>query len=464
MLVTGDWWLVKTLMFTVDRKRVTVAGAARSGLAAAELLARRGARVTLSDARPAVPEAEPLRTLGVQLELGGHTAATFTDADLIVLSPGVPPEQPMVEAARAKGVPVIAEIELASRWLQGRVIAITGTKGKSTTTALTGRILATAGFKVTVGGNIGAPLSAQVSDSTPDTLHVVEASSFQLEQIETFHPWIAVMLNFSPDHLDRHPTVETYKAAKARIFENQDAGDWAVVNADDPAVLDLARRGRAATRLFGRRRPIAEGTAIDGDWIVERAGGMNRRLVPLVAVHLLGPHLVADVMAAATVAAIAGVTSASMTAAVDGFAGLEHAMELVADIGGVRFVNDSKATNVESALRSIESFERNLVPILGGKFKGGDLRLLREPLRARAKAVVAIGEARPLVRDALAGAVEVEEVDGIGAAVARAYAIARPSGVVLLAPACASFDMFRDYAERGRRFKEEVKRLQMANG
>jgi UDP-N-acetylmuramoylalanine--D-glutamate ligase len=446
-------------MFSVDGKHVTVAGAARSGLAAADLLARRGARVTLSDTRAVVPDAEPLRALGVRLELGGHTAATFTDADLIVLSPGVPPEQPMVQAARARGVPIIAEIELASRWLQGRVIAITGTKGKSTTTALTGRILETAGFKVTVGGNIGAPLSAQVLDSTPDTLHVVEASSFQLEQIDTFHPWIAVMLNFSPDHLDRHPGVDAYAAAKARIFENQDAGDWAVVNADDPAVLELARRGRAATRLFARQSAIAVGTVIDRDWIVERASTGDRRLVPLVAVHLLGPHLVGDVMAAATVGAIAGATPASMTAAVDGFQGLEHAMEFVADIGGVRFVNDSKATNVESALRSIESFDRNLVPILGGKFKGGDLRLLREPLRARAKAVVAIGEARPLVRDALAGAVDVQEVDGFGAAVARAYALARPSGVVLLAPACASFDMFRDYAERGRRFKEEVTKL-----
>jgi len=451
-------------MFSVDQKRVTVAGAARSGIAAAELLARRGARVTLSDTRGAVPEAEPLRALGVHLELGGHTSATFTGADLVVLSPGVPPDQPVVQAARARGVPVIAEIELASRWLQGRVIAITGTKGKSTTTALTGRILETAGFKVTVGGNIGAPLSAQVSESTPDTLHVVEASSFQLEQIETFHPWIAVMLNVSPDHLDRHPGVAQYAAAKARIFENQDAGDWAVINADDPGVLELARRGRAATRLFARRNAIPAGTVIDGGWIVERASAGDRRLVPLVAVHLLGPHLVGDVMAAATVGAIAGATPASMTAAVDGFHGLEHAMELVADIGGVRFVNDSKATNVESALRSIESFDRNLVPILGGKFKGGDLRLLREPLRARAKAVVAIGDARPLVREALAGAVDVHEVDGFDAAVARAYALARPSGVVLLAPACASFDMFRDYAERGRRFKEEVKRLQMANG
>src|SRR5882762_1648254 len=251
------------MAFEVTNKRVTVAGAARSGLAAAELLARRGARVTLSESRSDAPETEPLKALGVTLELGGHRMETFTDADLVVLSPGVPPEQPAVQAARDRGVPVIAEIELAFRWLQGRVIAITGTKGKSTTTALTGRILESAGFKVTVGGNIGAPLSAQVNESTPDTFHVVETSSFQLEQIDTFHPWISVMLNFSPDHLDRHPTVEAYAAAKARIFENQEATDFSVINADDLAVLELARRGRAAPRYFARSGSILEGTVVE---------------------------------------------------------------------------------------------------------------------------------------------------------------------------------------------------------
>jgi UDP-N-acetylmuramoylalanine--D-glutamate ligase len=455
---------IRDLGFDVTNKRVTVAGAARSGLAAAELLARRGARVTLSERRRDVPETAPLKALGVELELGGHQDATFAGADLVVLSPGVPPEQPAVQAARDRGVPVIAEVELAFRWLQGRVIAITGTKGKSTTTALTGRILETAGFKVTVGGNIGAPLSAQVSRSTPDTFHVVETSSFQLEQIDTFHPWIAVMLNFSPDHLDRHPSVEAYASAKRRIFENQDAQDWAVINADDPSVLELARRGRARTRLFSKDRSLAAGTVIDAGWIVDRHDDRGDRLVPLSAIHLLGPHLVNDVMAAATVGVLAGAAPAAMTAAVESFRGLEHAMELVADVGGVRFVNDSKATNVESALRSIESFDRDLVPIVGGRYKGGDLGLLREPLKARAKAVVAIGEARPLVRDALEGTLPVHEADSFEEAIARAYALAKPSGVVLLAPACASFDMFRDYAERGRRFKDEVKRIEMANG
>ena len=447
------------MSFSVEGKRVTVAGAARSGLAAAELLARRGARVTLSDSRAELPEADRLRSLGVTLELGGHTRDTFTSADLVVLSPGVPPEQDVVRAARDRGVPVIAEIELASRWLQGRVIAITGTKGKSTTTALTGRMLEAAGFKVTVGGNIGSPLSAQVSDSTPDTFHVVETSSFQLEQIDTFHPWIAVMLNVSPDHLDRHPGVEAYATAKARIFENQNASDFAVINADDPAVLELARRGRATARQFSLVGTINRGTVVEDGWIVDRQRDRAERLVPLDVIHLLGPHLVNDVMAAATVGAIAGAAPAAMTAAVDAFRGLEHAMELVATVGGVRFVNDSKATNVESARRSIESFDRDLVPIMGGRFKGGDLRLLRDPLKARAKALVAIGEARPLLREALGDVVDVQEADSFAAAIDRAHELAKPSGVVLLAPACASFDMFRDYAERGRMFKEEVARI-----
>ena len=442
---------------------MTVVGAARSGLAAAELLARRRADVTVTEMRHDVPEAEPLQRLGVRLELGGHRDETLAGADLVVLSPGVPPELPAVRNARERGVPVIGELELASRWLSGRVVAITGTKGKSTTTALTGRILEAAGYRVTVGGNIGAPLSAQVSDSTPETVHVVEASSFQLEQIETFHPWIAVMLNFSPDHLDRHPGVEAYGAAKARILENQTGSDWAVINADDPAVLELARKGRARRRLFARQARIEEGTVVEDGWIVDRpADGAERavRLVPLDAIHLLGPHLVSDVMAAATVGTIAGGAPAALTAAVESFRGLEHAMELVAEKNGVRFVNDSKATNVEAALRSIESFETGLVAIMGGRFKGGDLRLLRAPLTARARAVVAIGEARPLLREAFDGAVDVREAESIEAAIEMAYELAKPvSGVVLLAPACASFDQFRDYAERGRRFREGALKL-----
>jgi UDP-N-acetylmuramoylalanine--D-glutamate ligase len=438
---------------------VTVVGAARSGIAAARLLAARGARVTLSESRPEIADITGLEAHGIALELGGHERATCVAADLIVLSPGVPPELAPIAEARARGVPIVGEVELASRFLKGRVIAITGTKGKSTTTVLTGRMLEQGGFRVTVGGNIGAPLSAQVEGSTPETLHVVETSSFQLEQIDRFHPWIAVMLNFSPDHLDRHPSVAAYGAAKARIFENQDERDWAVLNADDPGVLHLARAARSRRRVFTHGETDS-GTTIEDAWIVSRHDRGTERLVPLSAIRLLGPHLVDDVMAAATVGAIVGVAPATMTQAVQGFRGLEHAMELVAEFGGVRFVNDSKATNVEAARRALESFAADVVPIVGGRFKGGDLGLLREPLKARARALVAIGESRDLVRGALGDVVPTVEATSMQEAVERAFELARPGGVVVLAPACASFDMFRDYAERGQRFKDEVNRLE----
>ena len=445
-----------TRSFSVAGRRVTVAGGARSGIAAAELLLSRGAQVTLSDVRNAIDDGERLARLGATLELGGHRVPTFADADLVVLSPGVPGEQAAVAAARAAGVPVIGDVELASRWLSGRVVAITGTKGKSTTTVLTGRILQAAGFTALVGGNIGVPLCAQVDLSTPETVHVVETSSFQLEQIDTFHPWIAVLLNLSPDHLDRHPDLASYRAAKGRIFAHQTERDWAVINGDDPGVVELAALSRARQRVFARRAPIAEGTVPAGGWIVDRRAEGDRPLVPLDAVRLPGAHLLSDVMAAVTVGAIVGADSASMTAAVKAFRGLEHAMELVAESGGVRFVNDSKATNVEAATRSIESFERGVVLIIGGRFKGGDLRMLRPVVSDRVTSVVAIGEARPLVREALSDLVEVEEAGSMDEAVSAAWKRARPPGVVLLAPACASFDMFRDYAERGRRFKEAV--------
>ncbi len=444
--------------FSVAGRKVVVVGAARSGIAAAHLLARRGASVTLTDVKPQIDAAQALVAAGVALELGGHDVHTLTGADLLVLSPGVPARQPAIEAARRAGVPVIGELELASRWLKGKVIAVTGTKGKSTTTTLIGRMLEEGGARVAVGGNIGLALSAQVDDSTPDTLHVVEVSSFQLEGTDTFHPWVAALLNFSPDHLDRHASVGEYSEAKARILANQDERDWAVVNADDPHVLEMARRGRARQLLFGGAT-LGEGVAVTADAVVRRQAGREDRLVALSSVRLIGRHLLADVAAAAAVSSVAGISPDAMTRAVEGFKGLEHALEPVDEVRGVRFVNDSKATNVEAAKRAIESFETGLVVILGGKFKGGDLRDLREPLAARSIGVIAMGEAKELVANALQGAVAVRQVNSLHDAVRAGYAAASPSGTVLLAPACASFDMFRDYAERGRAFKAEVAAL-----
>lgn len=494
-------------MFSVDGQRVVVVGAARSGVAAAHLLAARGADVVLTDLRPTLAEESALREAGVKLELGGHRLETFTAADLIVLSPGVPLTQPDVAAALAAGVPLIGEMELASRWLRGRIVAITGTKGKSTTTTLIGRMLEAGGVKTMVGGNIGVPLSAQVDASTPDTVHVVEASSFQLETTERFHPTVAVLLNFSPDHLDHHASVEEYGEAKARIFANQTERDWAVINVDDAEAVRLSAHARArrveisASGAAGASVVIegaavgdagtagaaieggpidgaaieaavaegvgTEGAVTEGAAIVARhagvaagaSAGTRRTLVPLSAVKLLGRHLLADVVAAAAVADIFGVTPEAMTRAVEGFTGLEHALELVTEIAGIRFVNDSKATNVEAAERAIESFDRDLAVIIGGRYKGGDFGLLRAPLRARGASVIAIGEAAPRVRAALGDTVRVRDAASLDEAVRMGFASVKPGGTVLLAPACSSFDMFRDYAERGRRFKEAVAAL-----
>jgi UDP-N-acetylmuramoylalanine--D-glutamate ligase len=304
--------------FSVAGRRVVVVGAARSGIAAAELLARRGARVTLTETRPSFDQADRLRSLGVALEVGGHRSSTVEAADLIVVSPGVPLEQPLFDAARAKHIETIGELELAWRWVRGPVIAVTGTKGKSTTTTLVGRMLSAAGRDVLVGGNIGVPLSAQVDDSTPKTVHVVEVSSFQLETTTTFRPWIALWLNFAADHLDRHPSIEAYAAAKARIFANQTADDWAVVNADDSVVMEKAGRTRARQVSFSPAGSIDRGFVAEGDWLVKRTAAGRERLIPVSAVELTGRHMLHNVIAAAAVADIAGVEPPAMVDALKG--------------------------------------------------------------------------------------------------------------------------------------------------
>jgi UDP-N-acetylmuramoylalanine--D-glutamate ligase len=442
--------------FTVEGKRVVVVGGASSGVAAARLLVARGAVVTLTDLRPALDHGAELAALGVTLALAAHPESLLTAADLVVVSPGVPADQPSVAAARAAGVPVIGEVELASRWLRGRVVAITGTKGKSTTTALTGRILEAAGVRVLVGGNIGTPLANHVAESTADTVHVVEVSSFQLETTDTFHPWIAALLNLTADHLDRHASVEKYAAAKARIFARQTGNDIAVANADDARALAMAGGGRARVVCFARDARIDEGVTVAGGWIVDRGPAGDTRLVKTSDVRLIGPHLLSDVLAAAAIARAVGAAPAAVAGAVASFTGLEHAMEFVDEIRGVRFVNDSKATNVDAARQAIETFGPGLVVIMGGRFKGGDLGLLRPALASRGASVVAIGEAAPLMQAAFEGVARVQTAASMDEAVRVAMAAAGPGGHVLLAPACASFDMFENYAARGRAFKAVV--------
>jgi UDP-N-acetylmuramoylalanine--D-glutamate ligase len=445
--------------FSVVDSRVVVVGAGRSGLAAARLLARRGARVTLSEAGPRIAQAESLAGDGIVLESGGHRDATLRAADLIVLSPGVSPRVREIAAARRRGVPVISEVELAARWLQGRLVAVTGTKGKSTTVVVTGRMLEAGGRRAVVGGNIGVALSSQVESSTPDVVHVVEVSSFQLELTETFRPWIAVCLNLSPDHLDRHASFEEYAGAKARLFANQTPDDAMVINADDPHVLQIARAGRARALRFAVETPLAEGVQVTADGIARRSADGDECLVPMSAVRVPGRHLLSDIAAAAAVGTLVGIDAGAMARAVGSFRGLEHTLEFVGESAGVRFVNDSKATNVVAARAAIECFGSGLVVILGGRFKGGRFEDLRPALAARGASVVAIGEARPRVRRALEPEVDVLEAETMDEAVRLAAARSRPGGAVLLAPACASLDMFRDYAARGAAFRDAVAAL-----
>jgi UDP-N-acetylmuramoylalanine--D-glutamate ligase len=443
---------------------VVVLGLARSGIAAAEFLARRGAPVIAIDRKredELAPQALLLRGLGAKLELGPHRAETLARASLVVVSPGVPWELPELVAARAAGVPVIAEVELAFRNLRGRVAAVTGTKGKSTTTAALGAMLREAGLDARVGGNIGTPLIGLVDASTDDTRFAVEISSFQLEGTVLFHAQVAVWLNLSPDHLDRHPSLEAYVAAKARIFANQTAADWAVLNADDPIVLAQARTAPARqllVRVSGE--PLAgEGAFFAGDAATQRMDGREEVLFSRAEVRVPGLHLAGDLLVAAAAARLMGAPAEAIAPAVRAFRGVEHVLEHVATVDGVEYFNDSKATNVDAARRSVEAFDRPLVLILGGRYKGGEFADLLPALLARAGRVVAIGEARERVVAALVRELAVETSESLEAAVERAQALARPGEVVLLAPACSSFDMFDDYAARGTAFKAAVKRL-----
>jgi UDP-N-acetylmuramoylalanine--D-glutamate ligase len=384
----------------------------------------------------------------------------------VVVSPGVPWELPELLAARQAGVSVIAEIELAFRHLRGRLAAVTGTKGKSTTTAALGAMLREAGLDTRVGGNIGTPLVGLVEGSTEATRFAVEVSSFQLEGIERFHPELAVWLNLSPDHLDRHPTLEAYVAAKARVFLNQTAADWAVVNADDPVVLAEARLA-ASRKLLVRTsgEPLAgEGACFEGGVARQRLHGREETLFLRSDVRLPGAHLAGDLLVAAASARLLGAPPEAIQSAVRSFRGVEHVLEHVSSLEGVDYYNDSKATNVDAARRSLEAFTQPVLLILGGRYKGGDFAELRPGLAAHGRRVLAIGEAGARIKQALAATLPVDECVSLADAVRRGRELARPGDVVLLAPACSSFDMFRDYAERGRVFKQEVLRLPAAPG
>ena len=450
----------------VNNKRVLVVGLGKSGVASALFLKGKGARVTVSDSKPQDQLKDQIPVLldnGIAVETGGHGERTFRGQDLIVVSPGVPTDSPPLVQARALGENVIGEVELAAQFFPGRIVAITGSNGKTTTTTLAGEIVAAAGYRAAVGGNIGTPAISLVEAATADTIAVLEVSSFQLETIQTFRPQVAVVLNVTPDHLDRHRTFAAYADAKARIFENQRAGDFTVLNADDHTCVELANRTRAQVFWFSRATEVKQGAFVHEGRIFFRDHSGQKEIMLVSEIPLKGAHNVENVLAAVCVGALLGCAPDRIQAAVRNFKAVEHRLEHVATIGGVDYYNDSKATNVDATIKAIESFPANIHLILGGKDKGSDYTVLNELIQTRVKRVYTIGAAAAKIESQIVssknGGPEIDHAETLETAIRHAAEIAKPGDVVLLAPACASFDQFRNYEHRGKVFKQVVSSL-----
>ncbi len=452
-------------MMELRGKRVLVVGLGKSGVASALFLKLRGARVTVSDTKTEDElraEIPVLLDHGITVETGEHGERTFHGQDLIVVSPGVSVDALPIVQARTSGEPIIGEIELAAQFLPGRIVAITGSNGKTTTTTLTGEILTAGALPTLVGGNIGTPAISLVERAKPDHIIVLEVSSFQLETIQTFRPKMAVILNITPDHLDRHRTFAAYAGAKARIFENQQADDFAVLNADDPNCVALAEGIRAHICWFSRKKEVQQGASVQDGRIGFRDAGGKREIMLVSEIPLKGAHNLENVLAAICAGALMGVKPEHIRRAVQQFKAVEHRLEYVATIRGVDYYNDSKATNVDATIKALESFPANIHLILGGKDKGSDYTVLNDLLRERVKRVYTIGAAAEKIESHIKGAAEIVPAETLDDAVRRAAAVAQAGDVVLLAPACASFDQFDNYEHRGRVFKEVVHTLEQA--
>ncbi len=444
------------------KMRVLVVGLARTGVATALFCVRHNAIVTATESRPegVLGDAPTkLREAGVTLELGGHTEETFLAQDLIIPSPGVPADDHFLQAARSKGITIWSEIELAYRFLEGKLIGITGSNGKTTTTTLIHHILKTAAVPAILAGNVGTALISCVEEMNGDTVTVVELSSFQLELIEKFRPDIGLFLNLTPDHLDRHKTMEAYAGAKARIFENQTELDAAVLNADDPPTVQYAPK-TPQLFWFSRKQAVQQGACLRGGDIIIVHHDKVEFVMKQGEIPLAGAHNVENVLAAVTAARLSGVDTATIAQAVRDFAGVEHRLEFVAEISGVRYFNDSKATNVDATLKALDAFPGRILIILGGKDKGSDYTTLQKPLRDKTILALLIGAAADKIEQQITGSVAIERAVTLDRAVEIASHAARPGDIVILAPACASFDQFQNYEHRGRVFKELVHKLQ----
>ncbi len=441
--------------------RVLAVGLARTGIATALFCAKHNAIVTATDTRPEGELGDAparLREAGVKLELGGHIEKTYLTQDLIIPSPGVPADDPLLVKARSKGITVWSEIELAYRFLEGEMIGITGSNGKTTTATLVHHILKSAGKKAILAGNVGTALISCVDSTSAETISVVELSSFQLELVDKFRPDIGVFLNLTPDHLDRHKTLEAYAAAKARIFARQTELDAAVLNADDAPTVALAPK-KPQVFWFSRQQRVVQGACARGGEVVIVHGGKEELVMKISEIPIAGAHNLENVLAAATAARLANVDAATIGRAVGSFSGVEHRLEFVADIGGVRYYNDSKATNVDATLKALDAFPGRILVILGGKDKGSDYAVLQKTLREKAILALLIGAASGKIETQIQGSVAIERAETLERAVALASRAAKPGDVVLLAPACASFDQFENYEHRGRVFKELVRKL-----
>lgn len=435
-------------------KNIVVVGLARTGVAVARFLAERGAMVTVTDMKDEValaPHLERLAGLAINYELGRHDKESFLNADLIVVSPGVPMEIEPLKLARARKRQVISEIELASRFIDETLVAITGTNGKTTTTTLTGEIFRGCGFATFVGGNIGNALIDLVTSAAEVERVVVELSSFQLEGIEQFHPRVSVLLNITEDHLDRYATFQDYMDAKARIFANQTAADFAVLNMDDPLVAGYAGKLRARVVPMSRQKEQSQGIFHRDGIITFRWDGREEQF-PVAGYRLKGVHNLDNIMAALAATLLLGCDAARAQAAVAAFPGLPHRMELVATINGIPWYNDSKGTNVGSVVKSLESFAGGVTLIAGGKDKGGDYAPLAPLVKERVEHMILIGEAKEIIGKALGHLTDTRAAGTLDEAVELAHRLTAPGGVVLFSPACSSFDMFRNYEERGERF------------
>lgn len=442
-------------------KKVLVVGLGKSGLAAALFLRRRGAQVTVSDARSAEALAKDIPALleeGINVEAGGHGLLTFRRQDLIVVSPGVPLDTPELVQVRKFGLPILGELELAARFLKGQTLAITGSNGKTTTTTLVGEIMKDAGLPTLVGGNIGVPVIALIDESTPETWSVLEVSSFQLESTEEFHPKIAVILNITPDHLDRHGTFENYALAKERIFARQTAQDFLVLNADNQRTAATAPRAKSQVYWFSLEHSVEQGAWVENGEVRFRSASNTpaETILPLASIPLKGAHNVENVLAAVCATRLAGARPESIRKTIENFRAVEHRLEYVATIHGVEFYNDSKATNVDATIKAIAAFPGGIHLILGGKDKNSDYTELHPYLRERVKAVYTIGSAAQKIESQLRGVVPIHSSGTLAQAVQDAAGAAQPGEIVLLAPACSSFDQFENYEHRGRVFKELV--------